>query len=279
MTPYISIKSVLYDISTNIEDQYWNETHALHWATKAMRKFITPKKYEQALGVFYLEDHKVTLPKELRHIVQVAYWNDNDLTELDNIFKAMGLDQSEYLADSQLHVKAAESLFTQTNWTAMKRSSNTFHTSVGTDYSIYPNTTAMPRHEYSLDSNNCLTSTLKTGAVMVAYLRYVTDDEGYAMIPDEENLKEAIFHYVMYRHWLSRSALKEEGSREQRDFHLAMFETLKKKATGIANTPDTDEMENLKNQTLRLVPRTERWAQFFQNLGAPEISYLPHETH
>lgn len=55
-------------------------------------------------------------------------------------------------------------------------------------------------HEFVVDSSLVLTSTLKNGTLLVAYKGYPVDEEGLALIPDDETLKEALFHFVLYNY-------------------------------------------------------------------------------
>jgi hypothetical protein len=49
-----------------------------------------------------------------------------------------------------------------------------------------------------------------------------------------------------------------------------MWNTLSKKAAGELNLPDVNELENIKNQMTRLVPRTNRFQQLFLPLSNRE---------
>jgi hypothetical protein len=90
------------------------------------------------------------------------------------------------------------------------------------------------------------------------------------MVPDDENLKDALYHFCMYRWWLSRSTYKEEGADRQMMFHYKQYELLAKKAVANLNSPDTDTMENIKNYRDRLVPRSNMYDKGFGPLSNRE---------
>lgn len=125
-------------------------------------------------------------------------------------------------------------------------------------------------HEYSIDHNMCLTTTLPEGVILVAYLRMPICATGEAMIPDDEDLKEALFHYVLYRLYLKRAIMNEEGAARERDYHFSRFEALKIRVSGKLNYPGIDELENIKSHRDHLVPRVQRYDAFFSSLNRPE---------
>jgi len=88
------------------------------------------------------------------------------------------------------------------------------------------------------------------------------------MIPDHEDLKAALYHYVMYRYWQGQPLTNE--SKYFLEFHLARYALLKQKARADINQPDIAGMENIKDMTSRLVPRSYRFDNFFQNLNNRE---------
>lgn len=118
----------------------------------------------------------------------------------------------------------------------------------------------------------CLTSTLSDAVLAIAYLRYPTTASGDTLIPDHEDLKEAIVHYCLYRYWLAQSFLREPAAIKEREFHLLQYQTLITKAAGDLNLPTLDELENIKNMTNRLVPRTNQYDSFFMKLNNREVA-------
>lgn len=255
---YISIKSILYDLSLTISDRYWNETKMAEWAHRALRMIHTDQTLET--HVVYLEvcNHKALLPSDLKYLTQIAYLDKNTY-----VTNTIGLDlpDNSGLADRL-------TVFNQVPWKAMRLTSNPYHASICLDQSIIHCTDC--KHEFSVSHDMVLTTTLSNGYIMVSYQRYPKDAEGYASIPDNEYLKEAIFHFILYRYWLSKSMMLEEGSGQQMQFHLKMWNQLKAQASGDLNKPDINELENLSAQMNHLVPRNSRFQQMFLTLGNRE---------
>lgn len=150
----------------------------------------------------------------------------------------------------------------------MRLASNPYHEMICEDKTLMYCTDC--DHEFSVSPSLILTSTLLSGTVMISYLGYPVDEDGYQLIPDDETLKEALFHYGLYRYWMSKYSMKEEGSKERLQFHLQMWGALSLKATGNLNMPDLNQMENLKSQFNRILPRENRFQQMFLTLGNRE---------
>lgn len=255
-TNYISIKSVLADLISTIDERYWNETSMLEWATKALRKIKIFNKFSDKVSLIEICNHRGQLPKDLVYITQIA-WKPI----------ATVIDPIVTLPNDGLSTKL-NALPSMLNWAPMRLTANPYFGTICMDDSIL--TCSSCTHEFSVDENLLITTSLLEGNVMVAYLAYPTNDSGDALMPDNEELKDAILHYVLYRYWMSKYQMKEEGAQQHMDFHLTMWSNLAAKAAGSLNMPDLNTMENLKNITSRLVPRSEKFNQMFLNLTASE---------
>jgi len=235
-TNFISLKSVLYNISLIIDDRYWNESKMLEWVARALRQMNLSLLYQDCVVKLSLADHKVQLPSNLKSLNMIAYSTNVDF--------------------DGTHV-----------WLPMRLSSNVFNKYVACDESLAYCTDCA--HEFSVDHNLIVTTTLKEGTVLVSYKGYPLDDNNEILIPDNEVLKEALTHYALYYYWMSKYTMKEEGADQRMKFHLDMWNTLSKKALNL-NLPGINELENLKSIVTRLAPRTNRFQQFFTTLGNRE---------
>jgi len=115
---------------------------------------------------------------------------------------------------------------------------------------------------------------------MLAYLRHPKDSTtGDALVPDNEYLKGAITHFVLYRHFLRKNMVGgTQNDANMMNFHLQQWETLKMKATGKLNTPDTATLESIKSYRDRLVPKEHMYSGMFSKLSNyeshPKTTYL-----
>lgn len=145
-------------------------------------------------------------------------------------------------------------------------SSTTFQMNCDAECSSLTSCTTGCPQEYTI-SNGILTSSLRTGTLLVSYFGYPVDESGDHLIPDDETLKEAIFHYVLYRYWLQKDLMKETGADKRMMFHLQMWSTLSRKAQSL-NLPNLGQMENIRANRSRLIPNSSAFDTFFGSLGA-----------
>lgn len=259
-TKYISIKAVLAELSITIDSRYWNEMVMLEHATHALRMVGVAPNLQQAVSLQDVTKHKSQLPLDLQFLTQVAYKTRSDLTNIQGLAQELALpNNSGWFTDN--------SGISRIGFSPMRLATNPYHNSICLDEHIANCPDC--KHSFTVSPSLVLTTTLKDGHILVAYLKFPTDDNGDALMPDDETLKEAIFHYVLYRYWLSKYQMKEDGADTRIKFHLNMWSTLKVKALNL-NLPDVNEIENLKNIRNRLVPRSSRFDQLFLTLGNRE---------
>lgn len=149
----------------------------------------------------------------------------------------------------------------------LRRTSNFFMNMVHCDDDFY--TCPECAYEYNISNNGTITTTMKDGILAVSYKHLPVDDNGDILIVDNEDLKEAITHYCLYKYYLRKSLYNEESSERQRDWHLARFNALAIKSRSI-DLPDIDQLENMANYATRIVPRRHMYDTYFTQLGSKE---------
>lgn len=280
-TTFVSIKSVLYDLSTVLPEQEFDRVLLTEWAHKALRKVHSSLKYESEVCLINVEEHKGQLPSDLKYLTQMAYkpYDDVDSNDLEAVKKALGIDLTNNTEIvKNLPDKAVYGLTNlyKNKWRPLRASTNSFFQSITCPTDIYPDMyfdydCPHCKDEYYLSPDLSITTSFKKGLVMLAYLRYAKDTEGYELVPDEPNILEALFHYCLYRYYTVKALVKEQGAQQEREYHLARFETLLAKGTANMNTPDVSQMENLRIQSTRLIPKSRGFDSFFSKLNSQEI--------
>jgi len=119
-------------------------------------------------------------------------------------------------------------------------------------------------------NNNNITLSVKEGKVCMAYLAIPTDEEGLPLIPEDTSYQLAVKKYltmkVDYIAW-RRGTLQQavfEHSQQEWMWYVGQ-------AGNKAKMPNLDQIEAIKNQTMRLLPRINQHETFFKSLGSPEI--------
>lgn len=274
-TLYTTLDTVLYDISLLLDEQQYNEAKLREWALKGLRKLKSPSLYTTEVCVLNIEHHKALLPANLKYIIQAAYLPKvNKETLISELQHSMNLDNPadnlalSYIEDKKsLPMQAIKTL--SHRWQAMRMSSSSMIKAITLEGGPYSGLYNCPDcgHEFIVDSNNCITTTAKDGFVMLSYLAYATSTDNTILIPDDEDLKEAIQHFCLFNYWMSKTMHKEEGSIRERDWHLLRFQTLATKVAG--KQVGLHNLENLKNASLRLHQQTNQFDNFFEDLNKP----------
>ena len=271
-TPYISIRSVLYDISTMMDQKEWNEANMLEWAYRALRKNKSTKIYTTKAALIDVYEHKFPLPVDLKYLHQIAYKVCTTEQLYEEVKEILGLDQPGF-EGSSLPYSALLNLYNAgfNRWTPLRLSPSPFALSIHCGYRLPECPTC--EHEYTVDEQLICTTSLKEGKVLISYMAYPENEDGDALMPDHPDLRDAIMHYCLHRHYMSKSlkaAGTDQSADRQRDYHLAMYQTLSAKSAGDMNLPSLNELDNYKRQHNRLVPRAHQYDKFFLGLNGQE---------
>lgn len=119
-------------------------------------------------------------------------------------------------------------------------------------------------------NNNNITLSAKEGKVCMAYLAIPTDDEGLPLIPEDTSYQLAVKKYLTmkidYIAWRRGELAPGVYDHSEREWMWYVGQAGNK-----AKMPNIDQLEAIKNMTMRLLPNINAHETFFKNLGSPEI--------
>ena len=251
-TKFVSLKSILYQVSLLLDDVDFKEEEFTNFALQALRMFRGTVKLEDYVAYVSLTEHKAALPSNLVYLVGVAYRQTSMLTT--------------YATDANGD-EIATTCDSGEEWKMMKLSTSIFHDQICPWKSLTVCNDCT--HNYAVSTSLNLTSSLDYGDLMVAYKGYPMNDEGDFMLPDNQDLHEAIINFVLYKVWLTKYLVKEDGAEQRMQHFLSMWNMLSKKALNL-NLPDVGQMENIMAIWNRLVPRSNRADDGFSTLNSRE---------
>lgn len=124
--------------------------------------------------------------------------------------------------------------------------------------------------DYTFDVNdNYFTTNVRTGEICLAYWAHPIDHEGFPQVPDHISFKEAVKKYLTmkldYISWRRGDLPGDVFSHSEREWTWYCGQAKNK-----ANMPSVAQMENIKNDILRLKPEINQYNNFFKDLGSPE---------
>lgn len=132
---------------------------------------------------------------------------------------------------------------------------------------LVPQTTTEKQRQYYKIEGNYIQTSFEEGYIKIHYNALPVCSEGYPLIPDSENLKQALEWHVIRR-------LIGSGY-EHKVFNYVFadneFEKYANRAMNEISYPSIDSMERIKNSTVKLIPPTNYAEDFFVNSETPEI--------
>lgn len=129
----------------------------------------------------------------------------------------------------------------------------------GTDLELVQNTGTSSA--YYKVSGNCIQTSFESGFIKVHYLQRPLDDDGYPMIPDNQNFRTALYWYVML---MLIGAGYEHSVFNYKDCEVK-FEKFAARAIGEITYPSLDEYARINRSFVRLVPPHHFHTDFFIN--------------
>lgn len=241
----ISIKSILHDLSLIIPNQYWDDYRMLEWATSAARQIRIMSNFVQKYSLTTVKSHKFTLPSDLVAIQQILVYKGEipPGSNAETVLKQLGVPQS-FTDLIEANIKAS-------SWRPMLPSSSPFLKSILCPANIFADATAQSKCEivYDIDERLQGTTTLKDGIILIAYLAYDTDEDGYPMIPDLEDFREAVQYYCLHKFFTLRAMFNEADAFRKSEYYRSLWFLYKSKATATANEPDLGTLESIRRMT------------------------------
>lgn len=80
-TNYVSIKSVLYDLSLSLNERYWNEAAMTEWLVHGLRQINLEPILETKTKLLTVTKHKAVLPSDFKYLIQAAKYTYNNTVD------------------------------------------------------------------------------------------------------------------------------------------------------------------------------------------------------
>tara|TARA_R110002126_G_scaffold47605_6_gene133384 strand:- start:7621 stop:8412 length:792 start_codon:yes stop_codon:yes gene_type:complete len=163
-----------------------------------------------------------------------------------------------------LHLVMQSRVKTGNGYSSMSYATNNFHRHCSTSGDVGRSCST----NYTL-SDDCIFTSFSSGVVEIAYRALPTDKNGWPTVPDDIKFIKAVEYYIRekidYKLW--RTGKLPQGVYEKTVQDQVWY-------LGAAQTrmtmPSVDEMINIKNNWLRLIPKINQAESFFSDLGIQE---------
>ena len=283
---YISLNAIMEQVYADNGYQFelpWID--CMQWAEEALNLIGHPRQYIRKVTGHKenpdldIKDYRAQLPCDFYQLEQIAVNGMPAEYSGDTFHHLLGGDCCGLEGYSTLASNVREqnwgSLVKVTNddgtSSYVERNDATSNTETGTmsfDMMIGTDSTFFP---ITFDINdNHLTLSEKEGQVCMAYLAIPTDNEGLPLIPEDTSYQLAVKKYLTmkidYIAW--RRGELQQGVFQHSEQEWAWYVG---QAGNKAKMPNIDQLEAIKNQTMRLLPKLNQHETFFSALGNPEI--------
>lgn len=259
---FISSKSVIEDVYRDTQiDIVLPFEDMLYWIYEALSLMDQPLQFVRKVTGYKespnldITDYRAELPCDLYRIERIAV----------NGFPA------RYSGNSFHHLLSGDCCGAGTDASSSDIFTDNFGNQFSPQSSGMLGSTAIDEITFDVN-NNFITLSVKTGKVCLAYLAFPTDESGYPMIPDEITYKVACKKYIIqklrYVDWSKDPT--NSGKRALFEYDEKEWLFYVGKATSKAKMPDVHQMENIKNQILRIIPNINEFDSFFNTLGSKQ---------
>ena len=237
----VSYKAILDKVIRDFGFNYdVHEEEGLEWLAEFMAHTNVPMVLENNIAYIKVCDGRAELPFDLHKIGQVSY-----LTSVNNLQEA----------------ECGKGRMFPMRW-----ATDYFHKRYHLDDRDY---TSESEQTYTVEGGFIFTS-FNEGYLAMSYNAIPTDEDGYPVIPAEQQWLEAGSHYI--GHKIARKLWMQGQLRpdvyqiieRDRDWYFAQAVNHAKQWNGV------DEAESMQNSHLRTIPDVQAHASFFANMQLPE---------
>lgn len=279
---FVSLKSVLADLSTMIPEDNFNEVLLYEWSAQGLNKIRPSLGYKLCNAVIPIVEHQAVLPNNFQTLISAAVlpaYSDSEVAYYEGIIRelaSLNEPNNMYIVNDENIIKKLMGTFSDTRkLQIMHKATSVFMPSY--NQRSISTTPELQTPQYQICEGRFITTNVLTGFILIAYLAIPSSKDGDLLIPDHQDLKEAISHYCMYRWYSARISTADYAAlnhlKQEREFHLAQFQVLSLKSKNL-ELPDLATLENLTNIKNRMVSVTTAFETGFNNINSAEtIAY------
>lgn len=222
-----------------------NIADAIEWAGEAIELIGGMNYFEEKVEVLLVKNHKAKIPCALHIINGIKALEDCNATEIE------------------------ECEFDISCFIPMIYKSDIYH-----KYIPYNNTLGnSSRFTYSVNDNYIFTN-FEKGFIAISYKGIVVDENGFPKIPDDIKVKNAVRYHLLWKLGfikLMTNKISEQAFQiieRDREWYFGGAQTR-------AVMPNNDQLESIKNNWIRLIPKINHHSDGFSSLNIQEQRNIP----
>lgn len=263
---FTNVRAVINRLA--LDKTQYEEDDIIEWIINGLDVLNIKKAYQQEAIWIEVKNHKAILPCDVIQIEMIVSplsegdFCDEDEQELENCNCGFNTNYvTQINSNYNFRVINNWSGFSNTNYfkrnfQVLKLSNLPFASKF--HCSTCPNISSNCGLTYTLSSNGYITTSFESGNICMAYLKYAKDEDDEYIIPDNEDLIQALSNWCMAKHWEVRMNMKEEGAFNMYQLYINKAQNLFQKVRGIFITKSFDF-----NQWKNIVFKNIKWSNSY----------------
>jgi hypothetical protein len=299
-TVFVTVDRVFSKVIRDFGLKGINEIEVIEWIGEAMQKMNIRSSYEEAVSFIEVSSYQCEMPLGLQAVIQIA--RNNCFSSVERLCPSQVIEsisstteqapQDPVPIDCQgtpleafdlayyrpyYDLTYEYSMWMQSSiysscFSPVRLKTNSFFNSIVCTEQNSESLYKTSSDEYTIVNGNILRFSFESGQIALAYLRQITDKEtGYPMVPDFAPYIEALAQYVIYKISSRNFYRNREGSLAQLQyaekewaFYCGQAKNRMMFGGGV------DQFQNILDQRNYMLPRYNRYSNYFGNLGKPE---------
>jgi hypothetical protein len=244
---HISTREVIGKVFRDLKPKNASWTmDAVEWIGEALDFIGYHGTFDHKSIVLNVTDHKAELPCDLYQLVQVAH---------NGCALVYGTDTTGYTADHRIQSTPAGNAV----YTTAVGQTNPNDSHDNPTFSLKFTSDRRDTNDYYVINGGFIVTSFEQGEITLYYTAYLTDQEGFPLVPDNIYVKQALEWYII-RQMMMGGFVHPVFNWEVADMKWGHYCVA---AQNDLTFPNIDKMETLKNMFVRMVPNLNRHSDFF----------------
>lgn len=302
---YVSVNNIMSKFIRDTGLDIPSESDMIEWTADALEAIGCVNMLEECVSFYEVKNHSANLPIGVESIIQIARnrdWSNldkkNDMTveklscqlpenpyeegscdknvkyipvDADTNHPIFNEDRYEYKPNVNVlmeYVNWKTSDYYEQSWTPVRLKNHSFFNTLvcQEEDGLYTHS----KDEYTLVGNRVIRTSFKEGQIAIAYYRQMLDEDGYPMVPDHYAYTTAITKYITMMLMQREFYASRKGATQKLQKAEMDWQNYCGQAGARSMMPNLDQLENMLRQRQHLLPKQNRYSEFFKDLSQRE---------
>lgn len=236
---FISIKALFPRLRIPLQET--SEADVIEWAMQGLDLMNATQPYKREGALLEVRNHRAKLPTGVCQIEAVASTIQGSNAPTAEEIEELTQCEIDYINKEQVDRIGQQGIINNYNLFVKTRYYQNYFVFLRlADRPMMqkfhcedcPNLHSNCQEEYTITPDGIITTSFESGHLCIGYLTYARDEFGDFMIPNDENLFQALVAYVTAMMWEERANMKEQGAWQMHINYLQRAEILMARCRG-----------------------------------------------